>query len=781
MTSQRNWLDPATRFMKTLKYRQKFALVSGVFLLPISLLMTLLFAEIQNRIDFTAKELKGREYLQTVQTLSHTVLDYRLKSQQLTLTNQSTRQLPSIQSTITQNLNQLALLDQQLRPQLKTQDRVKNIQVTWDLLQQRSHEFSPETKALLSSDLFNAIADLRLQVGDQSNLILDPDLDTYYLMDTVLLKLPEIQEILTQVQLISQQIRLTRQFTPAERSQLLMLTGSLQRFNKELTRKLEIAFNHTQNQQLESQLSSPLQQLTNSITHLTRQLDGLAYDHQSPQPELYFNQAGTSLQQSFRLWNQAVQQLDLLLQNRVAQLQQKRILTGLFVLTVLALAAYLLLGFYRGSMQVVSGLGLAAQRMIQGDFKHPVQLDSWDELADVVRSFNTIADALREAEANYRGIFEHSVEGIFQTTPTGQYLAANPMLAKIYGYDSADELMQALTNISTQLYVQPELRDQFVHKMRWAGKVQNFEAQVYRKDGSIIWISESARAVLDAHGHLIRYEGTVVDITQRKAAETEIAQLTRRLQDENLRMSAELAVTRQLQQMLLPTDLELEAVPELEIAGFMEPAAEVGGDYFDVLQQDGKVSISIGDVTGHGLESGVVMIMAQTAVRTLLANGETDPSKFLNVVNQIIYDNTRRMQSRKNMTLAVMEYNAGSLRLMGQHEELIIVRQDGAVEAIDTLDLGFPLGLESDISAFIQEERVHLQPGDVAVLYTDGITEAMNMHNQQYGLEPMYAILQANRDRSAQDIRQAVIQNLMQHIGEQRVFDDITLVVIKRR
>jgi serine phosphatase RsbU (regulator of sigma subunit) len=118
---------------------------------------------------------------------------------------------------------------------------------------------------------------------------------------------------------------------------------------------------------------------------------------------------------------------------------------------------------------------------------------------------------------------------------------------------------------------------------------------------------------------------------------------------------------------------------------------------------------------------------------------------------------------------------------MGQHEELILVRQDGSVEAIDTLNLGFPLGLESDISAFVSEAKLHLQPGEVAVLYTDGITEAMNLQNQQYGLKSMYKVLQENRERTAKEIRQAVIQNLMQHIGDQRVFDDITLVVIKRK
>ena len=87
----------------------------------------------------------------------------------------------------------------------------------------------------------------------------------------------------------------------------------------------------------------------------------------------------------------------------------------------------------------------------------------------------------------------------------------------------------------------------------------------------------------------------------------------------------------------------------------MEPADEVGGDYYDVLQQDGQVKISIGDVTGHGLESGVLRIMAQTAVRTLQKMKETDPVKFLDVVNLTLYDNLQRMDPDKNMSLAILE------------------------------------------------------------------------------------------------------------------------------
>ncbi|HCA97976.1 MAG TPA: hypothetical protein DEP38_26245, partial [Cyanobacteria bacterium UBA9226] len=105
--------------------------------------------------------------------------------------------------------------------------------------------------------------------------------------------------------------------------------------------------------------------------------------------------------------------------------------------------------------------------------------------------------------------------------------------------------------------------------------------------------------------------------------------LNEKLKAENIRLSAELEVTRKLQKMILPKQEELDAIEELEIAGFMEPADEIGGDYYDVFSENGRVKISIGDVTGHGLESGVVMLMTQTAVRTLQESNQTDPVQFL--------------------------------------------------------------------------------------------------------------------------------------------------------
>ncbi|MCU0546632.1 MAG: SpoIIE family protein phosphatase [Oscillatoriaceae cyanobacterium Prado104] len=255
----------------------------------------------------------------------------------------------------------------------------------------------------------------------------------------------------------------------------------------------------------------------------------------------------------------------------------------------------------------------------------------------------------------------------------------------------------------------------------------------------------------------------------------------RQLKVENLRLSAELDVVKKLQQMVLPKQSELDAIVGLDLAGYMEPADEVGGDYYDILQQDGQLKISIGDVTGHGLESGLLMIMAQTAVRTLQKMNETDPVKFLDVLNQTLYDNLQRMESDRNMTLAILDYAGGVLKLSGQHEEAIVVRADGTLECIDTMDLGFPIGLVDEIGEFIAQTEVQLNPGDVVALYTDGIPEAFDINKKQYGLNRLREAIVKNRHLSAQEIREAAIEDLQQYIGTQKVFDDITLVVMKQK
>ncbi len=132
--------------------------------------------------------------------------------------------------------------------------------------------------------------------------------------------------------------------------------------------------------------------------------------------------------------------------------------------------------------------------------------------------------ALRKAEEKYRSIFENAVEGIFQTTPNGQFISINTSLARMYGYDSPEDLLSTLSDIGKQLYVKPDRRAEFILAMEKGASVSKFESQVYRKDGSIIWVSEHAREVRNVGGRLLYYEGTVEEITERKRAEEQIAE-----------------------------------------------------------------------------------------------------------------------------------------------------------------------------------------------------------------------------------------------------------------
>lgn len=267
----------------------------------------------------------------------------------------------------------------------------------------------------------------------------------------------------------------------------------------------------------------------------------------------------------------------------------------------------------------------------------------------------------------------------------------------------------------------------------------------------------------------------------------EIRHLNEHINTENMRMGAELEVARKIQQMVLPRPEELQQIKALDIVGFMEAADEIGGDYYDVLQHDCCVKIAIGDVTGHGLESGVLMLMVQMAVRTLLTNSVSDPKTFLNVLNRTVYNNLQRIQTDKNLTLSLLDYHplpeegGGTVRVTGQHEEVLIVRKGGYIERIDTCDLGFMVGVVDDIADFVSHQDIKLHLGDGIVLYTDGITEARSPVKKMYGLDQLCDVICCNWVLSAKEIQQAIIADVRQHIGTQKLFDDITLLILKQR
>ena len=170
---------------------------------------------------------------------------------------------------------------------------------------------------------------------------------------------------------------------------------------------------------------------------------------------------------------------------------------------------------------------LAGLRKDGAEFPTELSLASWSNeegrfFSGIIRDITRRRQAeltLAEAERRYRNIFEHAVEGIFQTTPNGEYLAANPALARMYGYESSDELLSELADPEHMLYVEPGRRQEFIDALENGSEITGFESEVRRRDGRKFWISECARAVRDANGEVQYYEGTVEDITRRKKSE----------------------------------------------------------------------------------------------------------------------------------------------------------------------------------------------------------------------------------------------------------------------
>ncbi|MDA0268529.1 MAG: PAS domain S-box protein [Cyanobacteria bacterium] len=145
-------------------------------------------------------------------------------------------------------------------------------------------------------------------------------------------------------------------------------------------------------------------------------------------------------------------------------------------------------------------------------------------LLDEVKERTQIEAALRQTEAQYRSIFENATEGIFQTSEAGRYLQVNPALAQIYGYDSPQDVLDSISNVGKQLYVQPKRRDELVAYLRQFGNITGAESEIFRKDGSRIWVSETLHKVKDSYGNFLYYEGIVHDITERRSMEMELRQ-----------------------------------------------------------------------------------------------------------------------------------------------------------------------------------------------------------------------------------------------------------------
>jgi PAS domain S-box-containing protein len=199
----------------------------------------------------------------------------------------------------------------------------------------------------------------------------------------------------------------------------------------------------------------------------------------------------------------------------------------------------------------------------------------------ILLKIRAYAAATAQAEEKYRSIFENSVTGICQTTPDGRFLSANPGLAQIYGYESVAALMANVTDIG-QIFVFPERRAELLRLLQTQGAVADFEAQVYRQDGTTIWTVENIRCVRDSRGNLRYYEGTVTDINARKQAEAALQEAKLVAEVTNLAKSQFLAnmsheLRTPLNAIIGYSEMSIEEITDLGIPSLVPDIQKIHG------------------------------------------------------------------------------------------------------------------------------------------------------------------------------------------------------------
>ncbi|HNJ03086.1 MAG TPA: SpoIIE family protein phosphatase, partial [Leptospiraceae bacterium] len=194
----------------------------------------------------------------------------------------------------------------------------------------------------------------------------------------------------------------------------------------------------------------------------------------------------------------------------------------------------------------------------------------------------------------------------------------------------------------------------------------------------------------------------------------------------------EMEIAKRIQTALLPPD---HGISGYEIAAVMVPADEVGGDYYDILDFGDKKWITIGDVSGHGVESGLIMMMTQTSVKSMVSNDPmASPAAVLSHVNTVLKENISRLGADRYMTISALSLNGKTMVVAGKHQDIFIYRKKSRhIETVHTH--GAWIGILDDITDFLTDQEVALDVGDIILLFTDGITEAENKEGDMFGEE----------------------------------------------
>lgn len=271
--------------------------------------------------------------------------------------------------------------------------------------------------------------------------------------------------------------------------------------------------------------------------------------------------------------------------------------------------------------------------------------------------------------------------------------------------------------------------------------------------------------------------------SELEAANREALRLYESTRQENQSLGQELDVARRLQIGLVPGPDQLRHIGGLDVALMLQPAPQMSGDYLDVLPDgQGSFVFVMGSVSGHGLDTGLHMLMARTALRVLWQNPRNSLEQTCQAFNRLLVDQFFQARDDRHMTAILARYDGGdSFTVVGQSQDILVARGEGEVEQIDTVSLGVPLGVKEDVSDHLHSLQIRLAPGQVMVLCSDGLTVAENIDGEFFGVERLQQALARSWRQSATEIRNQVREAVAEFQGDSAATEDISLLVIRRK
>ncbi|HEY7065755.1 MAG TPA: response regulator [Chloroflexota bacterium] len=553
---------PAVALLNRLSYPQKFALITFLFALPLALVMSFLVNEVDAQIAVARQEMQGTRYLRQLRVLMDDLSRERIQTHEyLTPDSPLGPGALSVRPKIDEDFANLEALDAELGGELQTSAALADLKQAWESIKASSAPLGQGPRddpyAKLMSDLRNFILD----VGNASSLVLDPQLSSYWTMNVVVVRLPDVQDRLTQLVIYGEDVARREGLGSVTKGEVDVLAG-LAGYNLDQTKHdLAIAVRSDRTRRLGSQVNEGLTRFTGAADQflgpLNQQIVTGGASMEPADSYLYVAAGSRALRAGYEFWDQATDALDTLLNARVSQLAQKKLIfTTLVPVPILLLVVYLWIAFYMSVRRTVGSLAAAAQRMVSGDMSGTVAVDNRDELGEVVNSFNSVAARLwtewaqaraaeamlRESEARTRLIVDTALDAVITTDTDGVVTRWNPRAEVIFGWTAEDALGKRLDD----LVFPPQYREAHRHAIESvvatgdsAFLSTHAETTALRHDGHEFPVEVSISPMETDHTYTFSY--FIRDITERKAAEAELQRAMEEAEVANQAKSAFLA------------------------------------------------------------------------------------------------------------------------------------------------------------------------------------------------------------------------------------------------